>query len=200
VVTDDERKTSRAGPPADCAGASWLSRTSWITIKKYANRRLYNTGTSTYVTLEDLAVMVKAGEDFVVYDAKSGEDITRRCSPDHLRAGKQGEPEPSLSMSRGSSSASTATRCRCCAALSEVSTTSSRATRKVPPADDAGVRRRPLRRDRGAGVAKLEMFERTFAMFTPFAKRDSGGRARNPTRLRNHAGGIDDRSARWKRW
>jgi len=48
-----------------------------VTIKKYANRRLYNTGTSTYVTLEDLASMVKNGEDFVVYDAKSGEDITR---------------------------------------------------------------------------------------------------------------------------
>jgi polyhydroxyalkanoate synthesis repressor PhaR len=48
-----------------------------ITIKKYANRRLYNTGTSTYVTLEDLASMVKRGEDFVVYDAKTGEDITR---------------------------------------------------------------------------------------------------------------------------
>lgn len=46
-------------------------------IKKYANRRLYHTGTSTYVTLEDLAAMVQAGEDFVVYDAKSGEDITR---------------------------------------------------------------------------------------------------------------------------
>jgi polyhydroxyalkanoate synthesis repressor PhaR len=45
-------------------------------IKKYANRRLYNTGTSTYVTLEDLAMMVKAGDDFVVYDAKSGEEIT----------------------------------------------------------------------------------------------------------------------------
>src|SRR6204780_349891 len=48
-----------------------------VTIKKYANRRLYNTGTSTYVTLEDLAAMVKSGEDFVVYDAKTGEDITR---------------------------------------------------------------------------------------------------------------------------
>jgi polyhydroxyalkanoate synthesis repressor PhaR len=48
-----------------------------IIIKKYANRRLYNTGTSTYVTLEDLAAMVKAGEDFVVYDAKTSEDITR---------------------------------------------------------------------------------------------------------------------------
>src|ERR1700693_6309682 len=48
-----------------------------VTIKKYANRRLYNTGTSTYVTLEDLAGMVKGGEDFIVYDAKTGEDITR---------------------------------------------------------------------------------------------------------------------------
>jgi len=48
-----------------------------VTIKKYANRRLYNTGTSSYVTLEDLATMVKAGEDFVVFDAKTGEDITR---------------------------------------------------------------------------------------------------------------------------
>ncbi|MGN6114376.1 MAG: polyhydroxyalkanoate synthesis repressor PhaR [Nitrobacter sp.] len=47
------------------------------TIKKYANRRLYNTGTSTYVTLEDLAAMVKDGEDFLVFDAKTGDDITR---------------------------------------------------------------------------------------------------------------------------
>jgi polyhydroxyalkanoate synthesis repressor PhaR len=47
-----------------------------IVIKKYANRRLYNTGTSTYVTLDDLAQMVKKGEDFTVQDAKSGDDIT----------------------------------------------------------------------------------------------------------------------------
>ena len=46
-------------------------------IKKYANRRLYNTATSTYVTLDDLSAMVKAGQDFLVYDAKTGEDITR---------------------------------------------------------------------------------------------------------------------------
>jgi polyhydroxyalkanoate synthesis repressor PhaR len=46
-------------------------------IKKYANRRLYHTGTSTYVTLEDLALLVRKGEDFLVYDAKSSEDITR---------------------------------------------------------------------------------------------------------------------------
>ena len=46
-------------------------------IKKYANRRLYNTATSTYVTLDDLSRMVKEGHDFVVYDAKTGDDITR---------------------------------------------------------------------------------------------------------------------------
>ncbi|MGO1120389.1 polyhydroxyalkanoate synthesis repressor PhaR [Rhodovibrionaceae bacterium A322] len=49
-----------------------------ITIKKYANRRLYNTSTSSYVTLDHLCAMVKEDVDFVVYDAKSGEDITRQ--------------------------------------------------------------------------------------------------------------------------
>ena len=48
-----------------------------VVVKKYANRRLYNTATSSYVTLEDLATMIKEGGDFVVYDAKTGEDITR---------------------------------------------------------------------------------------------------------------------------
>jgi polyhydroxyalkanoate synthesis repressor PhaR len=48
-----------------------------IVVKKYANRRLYNTENSSYVTLDDLAAMVRDGRDFVVYDAKSGEDLTR---------------------------------------------------------------------------------------------------------------------------
>lgn len=48
-----------------------------VIIKKYANRRLYNTAISSYVTLDDLCELVKIGEDFVVQDAKSGEDITR---------------------------------------------------------------------------------------------------------------------------
>ena len=48
-----------------------------ITIKKYANRRLYNTATSSYVTLDNLCQMVKDGVEFVVFDAKSGDDITR---------------------------------------------------------------------------------------------------------------------------
>ena len=62
---------SGTAPPAE------EPKSAPITIKKYANRRLYNTATSSYVTLEDLAAMVKNGEDFVVYDAKTGEDITR---------------------------------------------------------------------------------------------------------------------------
>lgn len=47
-----------------------------VVVKKYANRRLYNTETSTYVTLEDLATMVRSDRDFVVYDAKTGDDLT----------------------------------------------------------------------------------------------------------------------------
>ncbi len=58
-------------PSADAAGKP-------ITIKKYANRRLYNTETSSYVTLDNLAQMVKDGKEFAVFDAKTGEDITRQ--------------------------------------------------------------------------------------------------------------------------
>ncbi|MEM8664115.1 MAG: polyhydroxyalkanoate synthesis repressor PhaR [Pseudomonadota bacterium] len=54
-----------------------VTEQSPIVIKKYANRRLYNTRTSAYVTLDDLAAMVRNGDEFVVQDAKSGEDITR---------------------------------------------------------------------------------------------------------------------------
>ena len=49
-----------------------------VVIKKYANRRLYNTATSAYVTLEDLARMVREGTEFVVFDAKTNEDLTRQ--------------------------------------------------------------------------------------------------------------------------
>jgi polyhydroxyalkanoate synthesis repressor PhaR len=61
-------------PPAPAAEAP---ASLPVVVKKYANRRLYNTESSSYVTLEDLAVMVRNGRHFVVYDAKSGDDITR---------------------------------------------------------------------------------------------------------------------------
>ena len=56
---------------------SAASKPQPVVVKKYANRRLYNTESSTYITLDNLAEMVRKDRDFVVYDAKSGEDITR---------------------------------------------------------------------------------------------------------------------------
>jgi polyhydroxyalkanoate synthesis repressor PhaR len=61
------RKRDKAASPANV-----------VIIQKYANRRLYNKATSSYITLEDLAAMVRQGVDFEVHDAKSGEDITRK--------------------------------------------------------------------------------------------------------------------------
>ena len=65
-----------------------------VTIKKYANRRLYNTGTSTYVTLDDLAGMVKSGEDFRrLSTPRRGEDITRSVLTQIIfeQEGKEGQ-------------------------------------------------------------------------------------------------------------
>jgi polyhydroxyalkanoate synthesis repressor PhaR len=58
-------------------GTEQAANSKPVVVKKYANRRLYNTATSSYVTLEDLAKMIKDGGDFVVHDAKTNEDITR---------------------------------------------------------------------------------------------------------------------------
>jgi polyhydroxyalkanoate synthesis repressor PhaR len=65
-MIDKATKTAETGAAA----------VSPVVIKKYANRRLYNTETSSYVTLDDLATMVKGNRDFVVYDAKTGEELT----------------------------------------------------------------------------------------------------------------------------
>ncbi|MFO1069881.1 MAG: polyhydroxyalkanoate synthesis repressor PhaR [Geminicoccaceae bacterium] len=64
------RKPTETATPAEDAAKVAV-------VKKYANRRLYNTATSSYVTLDELSRMVRDGEEFVVYDAKTGEDITR---------------------------------------------------------------------------------------------------------------------------
>ena len=62
------------------------NETKPVVVKKYANRRLYNTATSSYVTLDDLAKLIKEGGDFVAQDAKTGEDITRSVltNPGHI--------------------------------------------------------------------------------------------------------------------
>lgn len=67
----------RSGAADDSTGSSPAQKAP-VVVKKYANRRLYNTEASSYVTLDHLAQMVKEGREFVVYDAKTGEDITRQ--------------------------------------------------------------------------------------------------------------------------
>jgi polyhydroxyalkanoate synthesis repressor PhaR len=70
----EETKMGKTDQPA-AVNAAVVKTT---VVKKYANRRLYNTRTSSYVTLEDLAALVRRGEDFAVFDARSGDDITRQ--------------------------------------------------------------------------------------------------------------------------
>ncbi|MFO1037407.1 MAG: polyhydroxyalkanoate synthesis repressor PhaR [Geminicoccaceae bacterium] len=67
--------SSPAAPTTDKPEAAPSGKAA--VVKKYANRRLYNTATSSYVTLDELSQMVRKGDDFVVYDAKTNEDITR---------------------------------------------------------------------------------------------------------------------------
>jgi polyhydroxyalkanoate synthesis repressor PhaR len=67
---------SNAGTPKAGAAPTGDASTP-VVIKKYANRRLYNTETSSYITLEHLATMTREGRDFQVFDARTGEDITR---------------------------------------------------------------------------------------------------------------------------
>ena len=177
-----------------------------VTIKKYANRRLYNTGTSTYVTLEDLAAMVKAGEDFVVYDAKTGEDITRSVLTQIIfeQENKEGQNLLPITFLRqlirfyGDSMQMLVPR------YLEVSIDS--LTREQEKFRDQmaqafgggpfGALEDQVRRN-------MEMFERAFAMFTPFARREGQARGGRQGATRNRPAAAAARStissARWKR-
>ena len=144
-----------------------------VTIKKYANRRLYNTGTSTYVTLEDLAAMVKKGEDFVVYDAKTGEDITRSVLAQIIfeQENKEGQSLLPITFLRqlirfyGDSMQMLVPR------FLEASIESL--------SKEQGKFREQMAQAFGVGAfgpledqvrRNMEMFEKTFAMFAPFAR------------------------------
>lgn len=76
-MKDDNLSNGRSSAGAGSDGAGDKASKGPVIVKKYANRRLYNTATSSYVTLENLAAMVREGQDFIVQDARSGEDITR---------------------------------------------------------------------------------------------------------------------------
>jgi len=154
-----------------------------ITIKKYANRRLYNTGTSTYVTLEDLAAMVKNGEDFVVYDAKTGEDITRSVLAQIIfeQENKEGQSLLPITFLRqlirfyGDSMQMLVPR------FLEASIESL--------SKEQGKFREQMAQAFGVGAfgpledqvrRNMEMFEKTFAMFAPFARGQSKPAEKTP--------------------
>ena len=149
-----------------------------VTIKKYANRRLYNTGTSTYVTLEDLAKMVKAGDDFVVFDAKTGEDITRSVLAQIIfeQENKEGQNLLPINFLRqrirfyGDSMQMLVPR------YLEVSIESlTREQEKFRQQMAQAFGGTPFGALEEQARRNMEMFERAFAMFAPFGRR--GGQA-----------------------
>jgi polyhydroxyalkanoate synthesis repressor PhaR len=164
-----------------------------VTIKKYANRRLYNTGTSTYVTLEDLAAMVKKGEDFVVYDAKTG-DITRSVLTQIIfeQENKEGAQNllpinflRQLIRFYGDSMQMLVPR------YLEVSIDSlSREQEKFRSQMAQAFGVMPFGPLEEQVRRNMEIFERTFAMFTPFAKRE--GQAAETEKPPRNAGSGDE--------
>jgi len=168
-----------------------------VTIKKYANRRLYNTGTSAYVTLEDLAGMVKKGEDFVVYDAKTGEEITRSVLTQIIfeQENKEGQNLLPIAFLRqlirfyGDSMQMLVPRYL---EVSIESLTREQEKFRTQMAQAFGVGaftslEEQVRRN-------MEMFERAFAMFAPFARRETAGgeTAAEPEKTPPKTGDIDD--------
>ena len=167
-----------------------------ITIKKYANRRLYNTGTSTYVTLEDLAAMVKDGEDFLVYDAKTGDDITRSVLAQIIfeQENKEGQSLLPIAFLRqlirfyGDSMQMLVPR------YLEVSIDSfTREQEKFRQQMAQAFGGSPFGALEDQVRRNMEMFERAFAMFAPFGRRAGQGNseAEKPAQS-GSAGGSDE--------
>jgi polyhydroxyalkanoate synthesis repressor PhaR len=164
-----------------------------VTIKKYANRRLYNTGTSSYVTLEDLAAMVKAGEDFVVYDAKTGEDITRSVLAQIIfeQENKEGQNLLPINFLRqlirfyGDSMQMLVPR-YLEASIESLTREQEKFRQQISQAFGTaafGPLEDQVRRN-------MEMFQRTFAMFTPFAKREAQASSDAERQQQRPAGGA----------
>lgn len=161
-----------------------MAKNGPVTIKKYANRRLYNTGTSTYVTLEDLASMVKSGEDFLVYDAKTGEDITRSVLTQIIfeQENKDGQKMLPVSFLRqlirfyGNSMQLLVPR-YLEMSIDFLSKEQDKLRQQL--ASTLGVN--PLTAPFEQHIRRnMEMFERAFSMFSPFGKREDGSPAEAP--------------------
>ena len=169
-----------------------------VIIKKYANRRLYNTGTSTYVTLEDLAALVKKGEDFLVYDAKTGEDITRSVLAQIIfeQENKQGQNLLPIAFLRqlirfyGDSMQMLVPR-YLEVSLESLTREQEKFRQQMAQAFGGG----PFGALEEQARRNMEMFERTFAMFTPFARREGEAEKIGGTPAPGSGGGngeIDD--------
>ncbi len=169
-----------------------------VTIKKYANRRLYNTGTSTYVTLEDLAIMVKAGQDFVVFDAKTSEDITRSVLAQIIfeQENKEGQSLLPIAFLRqiirfyGDSMQMLVPR-YLEVSIESLTREQEKFRNQITQAFGGG----PFGALEDQVRRNMEMFERAFAMFTPFAKRDTQTAATEIEKATPRASGgeeIDD--------
>jgi polyhydroxyalkanoate synthesis repressor PhaR len=161
-----------------------MAKSDPVTIKKYANRRLYNTGTSTYVTLEDLAAMVKAGDDFLVYDAKTGDDITRSVLTQIIfeQENKEGQNMLPVAFLRqlirfyGDSMQLLVPRYL---ELSIDSLTKEQDKFRGQIGNALGLN--PLVAPFEQQIRRnMEMFERAFSMFSPFGKREDGSHAEAP--------------------
>src|SRR5712675_939752 len=166
-----------------------------VTIKKYANRRLYNTGTSTYVTLEDLATMVKAGNNFVVYDAKTGEDITRSVLAQIIfeQENKEGQSLLPITFLRqlirfyGDSMQMLVPR-YLEVSIDSLTKEQSKFREQISQAFGMGAfggMEDHVRRN-------MEMFERTFSMFAPFARGQTGASAPDAEKEKSSSGSGDD--------
>jgi polyhydroxyalkanoate synthesis repressor PhaR len=146
-----------------------------VAIKKYANRRLYNTGTSTYVTLEDLAGMVKAGEDFIVHDAKTGEDITRQVLAQIIfeQENKEGQSLLPITFLRqlirfyGDSMQMLVPR-YLEVSIDSLTREQEKFRQQMAQAFGGG----PFAPLEDQVRRNMEMFERAFSMFTPFPRRE----------------------------
>src|ERR1051326_4658023 len=157
-----------------------------VTIKKYANRRLYNTGTSTYVTLEDLATMVKNGEEFAVYDAKTGEDITRSVLTQIIfeQENKEGQNLLPINFLRQLIGFYGGSMQKFLPSYLEVSLeTFTREQEKFRQQMTQAFGATPFGPIFEEQVRRnMEMFKQAFSMFTPFGRREdeSGGEAAKP--------------------
>ena len=169
-----------------------------VIIKKYANRRLYNTGTSAYVTLEDLAGMVKKGEDFVVFDAKTGEEITRSVLTQIIfeQENKEGQNLLPITFLRqlirfyGDSMGMLVPRYLdiSIASLTREQEKFRNQMAQAFGGSPFGALEEQVRRN-------MEMFERAFAMFTPFARpagSSTSAAEPEPEKTAPKGGDIDD--------